>query len=140
MMLIKTKRLTENAELPSCMHTGDAGFDIKATSVKYDEKNDCTIFGTGLAFEVPHGYAMFIFPRSSSYKNAALMANCVAVIDSGYRGEVHVIFKGHDTKYKVGDRIAQAIIMPIPHVGYLDSDFISSSDRGEFGLGSTGNN
>ena len=67
------------------------------------------------------------------------MANCVAVIDSGYRGEVHVIFNGKP-KYKIGDRIVQAIIMPIPKVGYLDAEDLCESERGEGGLGSTGNN
>ncbi len=76
---------------------------------------------------------------TSSYKFKANMTNCVGVIDSGYRGEVHVMFHGaHFPTYKVGDRIAQAIIMPIPEVEYTEADSLADSDRGTDGIGSTG--
>lgn len=120
------------------MHKGDAGFDLVANSRKVDLENECMIYGTGLRVEIPEGYAMFILPRSSCYKHAALMANCVAVIDSGYRGEVYVVFKGLNACYKLGERIAQAVILPVPSVEYVDACDLSESDRGEGGLGSTG--
>lgn len=135
---IKVIRKGALAALPEQMHVGDAGFDLVANSRKVDLVNECMIYGTGLRVEIPRGYAMFIFPRSSCYKHAAMMANCVSVIDSGYRGEVHVVFKGIEGPYKLGDRIAQAIILPVPEVEYVDACELSESDRGEGGLGSTG--
>lgn len=92
MLIIKTKKLRENAVMPQRMNVGDAGFDLVATSMRKDHEHGVVVFGTGLAFELPEGYAMFVYPRSSSYKHHALMANCVGVVDSGYRGEVHVMF------------------------------------------------
>jgi dUTP pyrophosphatase len=68
------------ASLPRRMHPGDAGFDLVANSRQMDIENNCYVYGTGLSVEVPRGYVMLIFPRSSCYKHAALMANCVAVI------------------------------------------------------------
>lgn len=135
---IKVKRLTNDAVLPQMMHIGDAGFDLVSTS-KHIEKEYgfAEAHGTGLAFEIPQGYGMFIFPRSSCYKNNASMANCVAVIDSNYRGEVHILFK-NPTCYKVGERIAQAVILPIPEVIYEEVDSLCESNRGTNGLGSTG--
>lgn len=94
MLEVKVKKLASNANLPHQAHKGDAGFDLTAVSIVHDKANHCTIYNTGLAFSIPKGYAMFVFPRSSSYKNNALMANSVGVIDSGYRGPVHVIFSG----------------------------------------------
>lgn len=135
---IKVIRKGALAALPQQMHPGDAGFDLVANSRKVDLENECMIYGTGLRVEIPRGYAMFIFPRSSCYKHAAFMANCVAVIDSGYRGEVHVVFKGIEGPYKLGDRIAQAVILPVPEVEYVDADYLSESERGVGGLGSTG--
>lgn len=135
---IKVIRKGALAALPQQMHPGDAGFDLVANSRKVDLVNECMIYGTGLKVEIPRGYAMFIFPRSSCYKHAAFMANCVAVIDSGYRGEIHVVFKGIEGHYKLGDRIAQAVILPVPEVEYVDACELSESDRGEGGLGSTG--
>ena len=135
---IKVIRKGALSALPKQMHVGDAGFDLVANSRKVDLVNECMIYSTGLRVEIPKGYAMFIFPRSSCYKHAAMMANCVSVIDSGYRGEVHVVFKGIEGPYKLGDRIAQAVILPVPEVEYVDACELSESDRGEGGLGSTG--
>lgn len=135
---IKVVRKGVLASLPKQMHKGDAGFDLVANSRKVDLVNECMIYGTGLRVENPKGYAMFIFPRSSCYKHSAMMANCVAVIDSGYRGEIHVVFKGIEGHYNLGERIAQAVILPVPEVEYVDACELSESDRGEGGLGSTG--
>lgn len=132
MLIIKTKKLRENAVMPQRMNVGDAGFDLVATSMRKDHEHGVVVFGTGLAF------AMFVYPRSSSYKHHALMANCVGVVDSGYRGEVHVMFRGLDCDYEVGDRIAQAVIMPIPSVEYVEAEELSDSERGANGIGSTG--
>lgn len=139
-MIIPTKKLTPEAKLPEQQHTADAGFDLYATSKTLDRGNRATIFGVGLAFDIPKWYAMFIYPRSSCFKNRALQANCVAVIDSGYHGEVKVVFKGLNCDYQVGERIAQAIVMPIPKVEYFEitNDF-APSERDKGGFGSTGN-
>lgn len=138
-MQVKYTKLTTNARAPKKAHETDAAFDLYATSVERDTKHNVTVYGTGLAFEIPQGHAMFVYPRSSSYKFKANMTNCVGVIDSGYRGEVHVMFHGaHFPIYKVGDRIAQAIIMPIPEVEYTEADSLADSDRGTDGIGSTG--
>lgn len=138
MLIIKTKKLSENAVMPQRMNVGDAGFDLVATSMRKDYEHGVVVFGTGLAFELPEGYAMFVYPRSSSYKHYALMANCVGVVDCGYRGEVHVMFRSLDCDYEVGDRIAQAVIMPIPSVEYVEAEELSDSERGANGIGSTG--
>lgn len=63
------------------------------------------------------------------------------MIDSGYHGEVHVAMKGLNCEYEVGERIAQAIVMPIPKVEYFEvtNDF-AISERDKRGLGSTGKN
>ena len=66
----------------------------------------------------------------------------------GYRGEIMISFKTRDydegqiqqlfKPYEVGDRVAQMIIMPYPHVDFVEVDELSDSDRGEGGYGSTG--
>ena len=138
MIKVKVKKLSKTAVMPRRMHANDAGFDLTSASCQVDKEHHLAeVHGTGLAFEIPEGYAMFIFPRSSAYKNQALMSNCVGVIDSNYRGEVHVIFS-KPTDYIVGDRIAQAVILPYPEVVYEEVDELSESNRGANGLGSTG--
>jgi dUTP pyrophosphatase len=141
-MLIKIKKLDPNAIIPSYAKMGDAGMDLTALSLTVDPNGFYTEYGTGLAIEIPDGYAGFIFPRSSASKTSQIQANCVGVIDSGYRGEIKVRLKelGNPRKlYQIGDRIAQIIIMPVPNVIFEEVDELNTTDRGEGGFGSTGN-
>lgn len=141
-MFIKIKKLDPNAIIPSYAKAGDAGMDLTALSLSIDPNGFYTEYGTGLAIEIPDGYAGFIFPRSSASKTSQIQANCVGVIDSGYRGEIKVRLKelGNPKKlYEIGDRIAQIIIMPVPNVIFVEVDELNSTERGEGGFGSTGN-
>jgi len=141
-MLIKIKKLDPNAIIPSYAKMDDAGMDLTALSLTVDPNGFYTEYGTGLAIEIPEGYAGFIFPRSSASKTSQIQANCVGVIDSGYRGEIKVRLKelGNPRKlYQIGDRIAQIIIMPVPNVIFEEVDELNTTDRGEGGFGSTGN-
>ena len=149
-MEVKVKKLNENAVIPTYAHPGeDAGLDLTATSYHYDIENDCHIYGTGLAFEIPKGHVGLLFPRSSNRKTDAYMANHVGVIDSGYRGEVMLSFKHRDSTrdsvfaeqlrpYEIGDRVAQLIIIPYPQIELKEVDELEDSNRGETGHGSSG--
>lgn len=139
---LKIVKMTEAAVLPKYAHATDAGLDLTATSRVYDQEHDCYIFGTGLKMEIPEGYVGLLFPRSSVYKTQMDMTNCVGVLDAGYRGEVKLIFRATSNlpvkHYKIGERVAQLIIMPYPKVNVLEVEELSKSDRGEGGHGSTG--
>lgn len=147
-MKVRFKKLIPTAQAPKFAHKGDAGADLFATSYQYDPEHDNYIYGTGLAVEVPEGHVMLIFPRSSNRKTDCYMTNHVGVVDSGYRGEVMITFKSRDSKsgdrnfitkpYEVGDRIAQAIIVPYPEIEYEEADELSETERGTGGHGSTG--
>ncbi len=139
-MQVKIKILNENAKLPVKAYPSDAGFDLIAVTRK--EKDEYIEYGTGLAIEIPEGYAGFIFPRSSISKHCLSLANAVAVFDSGYRGEIilryYVSNKMWYVPYELGDRIAQIIIMPLPEVELVVAEELTETIRGEGGLGSTG--
>lgn len=90
---VKIKKLVPEAVIPTYAKNGDMGMDVTATSVEYDKKLDCFVYHTGLAFELPKGYGMLIFPRSSNRKTNSYMANHVGILDSGYRGELLLCFK-----------------------------------------------
>lgn len=138
-MDVKIKKLNENAVIPRYAHPTDAGLDLVAVSKRKDRDGNF-VYGTGLAFEIPDGFVGLVFPRSSVSARCMTMANCVGVIDSGFRGEVTVKFRQHlfAKPYDKGDRVAQMIIMPYPHVDLVEVDELSDSDRGEGGYGSTG--
>ena len=80
-MVVKFKKLNEYAICPVKAHASDAGFDLTATSFYVDE-DGCSVYGTGLAVEIPRGYVGLLFPRSSVAKKDLLLSNAVGVIDS----------------------------------------------------------
>lgn len=141
---VKCKKLHPNAVVPTYSKDGDAGLDLTATEIISESTKSIT-YGTGLSFEIPIGYVGLVFPRSSIRKYELQLSNSVGVIDSGYRGEVQATFnKVYEPNfirvddYKVGDRIAQMIILPYPKVQLIESDKLSDSERGIGGFGSTG--
>lgn len=145
-MEVKIKKLVENAVIPQYAHDTDAGLDLTAVSLERDDYGNL-VYHTGLAIEIPDGYAGFLFPRSSVSKYDLSLCNCVGVIDSAYRGEIILKFNylnsivncGHDRDiYGKGDRVAQLIILPYPKIKLVETDELSDSDRGEGGFGSTG--
>ena len=94
---VKFKKLREDAVMPTYAKDGDYGMDVTAISVEYDKEKDCFVYHLGWAVEVPKGYVMKLYPRSSNRKTDAYMTNHVGIIDSGYRGEVLVCFKNRDS-------------------------------------------
>ena len=142
--VLRVKRLHPDAVIPKYATEGSACFDLHAINEGYldDIGHVNEIFGTGLAFEVPPGWAMLIFSRSGhGFNNDVRLANCVGVIDSDYRGEVKVKLtsdSGAMLKVDAGDRIAQAMLIPVPRVSLIEVDEITKTERGTGGFGSTG--
>ena len=157
-MEIKIKKLSKDAVIPKYAKQGDAGMDLVATSKEYDGDGN-TVYGTGLAFEIPKGYVGLLFPRSSNAKTDLRLTNSVGVLDSCYRGEVMFkyrndnfsnmsddykvhLFNGNiafTNEYNVGDRIGQILILPYPKIEFVEVEELSKTERGEGGYGSTGN-
>ena len=148
-MKIKVKKMHENATLPKFGMPGDAGADLTASSI--DVTNNYIEYDTGIAVEIPDGYVGMVFPRSSVTNKSLMLKNSVGIIDSQYRGTIKCRFQNFsdfDTKrteqqamgiYKVGERVAQMIIMEVPKVEYEFSDELSGTERGTGGFGHTGN-
>ena len=108
---VKIKLLTDNAEIPKYAHDGDMGMDIKCTSIEYDLKNDCYICHTGVAVELPYGYGMLLFPRSSNRKTDFYLTNGVGIGDSDYRGEIIFCYKSRISTYERMEIIANKNII-----------------------------
>lgn len=139
-LVIKVKKLHENAVIPSYSKPGDAGMDLTITEIKENNFRQIS-YGFGIAMEIPFGYVGLVFPRSSIKNQDLLLSNCVGVIDSGYRGEIQSTFKKTDPSekfYNIGERGAQIIILPYPQVFMVESNELSDTERGTGGFGSTG--
>ena len=140
-MKVRIKKLNTDAVIPTYAKEGDAGMDLVATRIISNTTFDVS-YGTDLAMEIPNGFVGLVFPRSSIRKYELVLSNSVGVIDSGYRGELQATFKkenGLDSlAYKVGDRIAQIIIIPYPPIEFDEVAELSDTERGDGGFGSTG--
>lgn len=91
-MEVKIKKVHPNAVIPTYATEDSAGMDLTVTSWEFDEYGN-KVYHTGLAFEIPKGYAGFIFPRSSNAKKNLWLTNSVGIIDADYRGEVTLKYK-----------------------------------------------
>ena len=140
-MKIKIKKLHDDAVVPSYAKVGDAGMDL--TCVDFKTSETYVEYDTGLAMEIPDGHVGFLFPRSSVSKTNLVLANCVGVVVSGYRGPVKLRFKEMNGpiggRYKVGDRVGQLVVMPVPNFNCVEVDELTETSRGDGGFGSTGN-
>ena len=139
-MKIKIKKLNELAVIPKYAKQGDAGMDL--TCVDWGITERYTEYDTGLSMEIPEGYVGLLFPRSSISKTNLILANCVGVVDSGYRGPIKLRFKEISGppggRYKTGDRVGQIIIMPVPAFEFEEAEELTNTSRGDGGFGSTG--
>ena len=146
-MDVKFKKLHDDAKIPSYAHDTDAGLDLTAVSFtqEFDKSNKLVlVYHTGLAVEIPEGYVGLIFVRSSVSNKSISLTNAVAVIDSGYRGELLLKYKittdSLPTIYQPGEKIGQLIIIPYPKINPIEAEELDSSDRNEGGFGSTDTN
>ncbi len=147
---VKIKRLTPDAVLPFRGSKGAAAWDITALDVKLNvvqtqggaRQPRAWWITTGLAVEIPEGYCMKIYARSGlGTANFLRPSNCVAIIDSDYRGEIKLRMiadeGGLAIEPKAGMVIAQAVIEKVEPVTWTEVDELSETDRGDNGFGST---
>ena len=141
---LRIKKLRDNAQMPTYGSEWAAGADMYAAidEAVTIEPGETKLIPTGLAFEIPEGYAGFIYARSGlACKKGLAPANKVGVVDADYRGEVMVALHNHGKEpqtIEAGERIAQMIIAPFITANFIFSDELDDTVRGAGGFGSTG--
>ena len=143
-MNVKIKKLNERAIIPTYGSPYAAGADLYACieTEEIIKPNETKLIKTGLAIELPIGYAAFIYARSGlASKRGLAPANKVGVVDCDYRGEIMVALHNHsDVEQAIAplERIAQMVIAPYITAEFEEVDNLSDTVRGEGGFGSTG--
>lgn len=141
---VKVIKLKKEAILPAYANEFAAGADLYALcdGEIILPPHTTTVIGTGIAIELPAGYVGLIYARSGlATKKGLAPANKVGVIDCDYRGEIKVALFNHgdcEQKISCGERVAQLVITPYIKANFLESDSLSSTERGAGGFGSTG--
>lgn len=139
-MEVKVKKLNPSAKLPSYAHPGDVGLDLFALEEYTLKPGERKIFWFGFALEFPNGFAAIIKDKSSLPKNSGIHT-MGGVYDAGYRGEynANLINLGSESyEIKIGDKIAQLLIIPVEHATLIETSELTESERGIGGFGSTG--
>ncbi len=145
-MNVAIKKLNKNAKLPAYGSEYAAGADLYACldMPVVIAPGRTKVIPTGIALELPVGYAGLIYARSGlATKQGLAPANKVGVVDCDYRGEVMVALHNHSGEARTvnsGDRIAQLVITPYITAVFEEKKELSPTARGAGGFGSTGKN
>jgi len=144
MEAIRVKRIKENAIMPTYGSLEAAGADLYACLPEpvTIEPGQSVFIPTGLAMELPTGYAGLIYARSGlACKRGLAPANKVGVVDSDYRGEFMIVLHNHGSAPQTiehGERIAQLVITPVFTPGFTEVSELTDTQRSGGGFGSTG--
>jgi dUTP pyrophosphatase len=136
------RRLHPDAILPVRAYENDAGLDLASVEERLLRPGERALVGTGLAVEIPPGYAGFVQPRSGlAARHGLTLVNAPGLIDSGYRGEIRVVLLNTDEStpfhVAVGMRIAQLVVVPVAAVRIVEREELAGSERGARGFGSS---
>lgn len=141
---VPIKKLNDKAVIPTYGSEYAAGADLYACidePVSF-EPGETKLIQTGLAMEIPAGYAGLIYARSGlASKKGLAPANKVGVVDADYRGEVMVALHNHSNavaSIEPQERIAQLVITPYLTAHFEEMQELSDTVRGAGGFGSTG--
>lgn len=163
MIKIKFKKLNENAQLPTKGSEYAGAFDVYAAEITKESDQYC-IVKLGFATEIPHGYAMKVSPRSSLTKENWYIPNTPCLIDSDYRGEWQIRFRGvpigvksigaknikngkygvdlelvySEFPFQIGDRVGQIYLEKVIPIEFREVKELDDTTRGSGGFGSTG--
>ncbi|HEY6069585.1 MAG TPA: dUTP diphosphatase [Gaiellaceae bacterium] len=142
MIKLLIQRLGPDAVIPERAYAGDAGLDLAASERIEIGPGERAVVGTGLAVAIPEGYAGFVQPRSGlASRHGISVVNSPGLVDSGYRGELRVVLLNTDQVdafvIEPGMRIAQLVILAIPHIELSEVEDLPESERGGRGFGSS---
>lgn len=147
-MIVKIKKLSDKAIIPTKGSDGAAAFDLYAPEDTFIPQQTRFILKTDIAIELPNGYVADIRPRSGYSAKGFASVNGVrfdadvllGTIDCDYRGNIGVIIKNCGSPFLVekGQRIAQMLIHKAEDVEFYETNELSHTMRGNNGFNSTG--
>lgn len=142
-MKVLIKRIDLSIPLPTYHTEGAVAFDLLSREDMVIKPSEIKLIPCNVIVKVPRGYMLLLASRSSTpLKKGLMMANGIGVIDQDYAGPEDELkfqafnFTKEDVVVKKGDRVAQALFVPIMKVRLKEVKQMNSKNRG--GFGSTG--
>lgn len=152
MIKLQIKKVREDAIMPTQAHSGDM-VDVFAAEDVIVNSFESTIIPLGIAMNIPEGYRVKVFSRSSlPLKKKLIVSNSVGIIDTGYKNEIGLICHSlpsvsddgtlinNPVQIKKGDKIAQFQLEKIIDFELEEVDELDLTNNRGGGFGSTGNN
>ncbi|MGN0946598.1 MAG: dUTP diphosphatase [Megasphaera sp.] len=144
MVSLKFKRVTPDAKEPYKATASAACYDIFAndTVTLYPQRGQDKAYKvpTGIAFEIPEGYHMQVYVRSSTgLKTKLRLANGTGIVDSDYTDELFLLVENigsQVTRINKGERIAQAMLVKNVPTKLVEVESLKEGTHA--GFGSTG--
>jgi len=139
-MILKVKKLHQEAIVPKFALHGDAGMDIfsiENVSIHPMGRISCS---TGIALKIPNGHAGLIWDKSG-ISHGSGVKTLGGVIDENYTGEIKVgLINLSNEVYTIskGQKIAQILIQKVEQPDVEETGELEETNRGENGFGSTG--
>ena len=140
-LVLKFKKLSEDAKIPTRAHPTDACYDVYSPVDVELTPKQMTKFDLGFAVEVPSGYKLCFYSRSGMGSKGILLGNSVGIIDQDYRGCCGVAFyNASNLPYQItkGDRVLQCALEKVISFDIQEADTLSETVRGSGGFGSSG--
>lgn len=138
-------RLGEVFPLPQYATHGSAGMDLRAmlTEDLPLAPGDTVLVPSGIALYIADpGLAGLVLPRSGlGHRHGIVLGNLIGLIDSDYQGELLVsCWNRGQTPFtlRVGERIAQLVIVPVVQAALEVVESFETSRRGAGGFGHSG--
>ncbi|MDH3327249.1 MAG: dUTP diphosphatase [Gammaproteobacteria bacterium] len=142
---ILDQRIGKEFPLPAYATEGSAGMDLRAcidTDIEI-KAGETKLIPTGISVYVADpGLAAILLPRSGlGHKHGIVLGNLIGLIDSDYQGPLMVSCwnRGQESfTLKVGERLAQMVIVPVVQASFEIVDEFHATERGEGGFGHSG--
>lgn len=144
MINLQFKKTRPDAKAPTYATEGAACFDLYSTLWHtLDKDQPFVVVDTGIAVDIPDGWCMKVFSRSGhGFNYSVRLANSVGIIDSDFVGSIKVKLALDDPDKELiictGDRIAQAMLVPVERCEFVEVEELKETQRGAGGFGSTG--
>lgn len=142
MVEVKYEQIHPDAQKPKKSTKKSAGYDLFCVEDIEILPRDQRKTNLGFKIGLPPGTAFFILPKSGIVNmNWVTVANSPGLVDEDYPDEVGCLLINHHPfqswKAKKGQKIAQAVIMDVKDVNFIDGEVKKTTERSG-GFGSTG--
>lgn len=138
-MNLLIKRFNKEIALPEYKTAGAVAFDLSARERVEIKPKGIEKVPLNVAIQVPEGHWIMLVARSSLHKKGVTPINGVGIMDADYCGDEDEYmtplynFTHEPVVIEAGERIMQAVVIPLTRLAIQEVDQMANASRGGFG-------